>query len=136
MRTVCVLTEVCPLGCGPVIFVKSIPATRVFAWCVGCGLAWSAPENETWQLGEYGHAEIHACLVSDGSMIEVAAKEEIRAAKLDNLISLERTDDVWLSDCIERYNATYGTDPGIVECARNVSEQLRRMKGQTKKGTS
>ena len=128
MRTVCVLTEVCPLGCGPVIFVKSSAANRVFAWCVGCGLAWSTPENETWQLGDHGHAEIHACLVADGSTIEAATKEEIRAAKLDTLISLERTDDAWLYDCIERYNATYGTDPGIVERARNVSEQLREIK--------
>jgi dienelactone hydrolase len=128
MRAVCVLTEDCPLGCGPVIFVKSVASKRVFAWCVGCGLAWAAPENETWELGDHGHAEIHASLVADGSIIEAASKEEIRAAKFDHLIALERSDDAWLSECIERYNAAYGTDPGIVDRARNVSEQLREIK--------
>jgi hypothetical protein len=127
MRTVFVLAETCPLGCGPVIFVKTISSHRIFVWCDVCGLAWSDPRNEAWHLGDVERAEIHACLIANDSNIEAATKEEINAAGLADLVVSERT-DAWSSGCIDRYNAKYACDPNITERARILSDKLREMK--------
>ena len=127
MPKVFVVAEICPLGCGPVILVKSSIHGNVFAWCVGCGLAWPKPQDETWDLGDTGKSEIHASILANGSPIESATKDEMERAALDHLAVSEIIDDKSLCECIGRYNAEYGSDPTIMERAKRVSAELRRL---------
>ena len=121
-----VIAEPCPLGCYRVVLVKRVTDNHVFAWCSSCGIAWADPAKETWQLGDMGQAELHACLVADGSVIEYATPEDIKRAGLKDLVIAESAADSYSCKSIEQFNATYGCDTKLIEKARKTSEELRR----------
>jgi hypothetical protein len=100
--------ECCPLGCLAVILVKRSTDQKVFAWCGTCGLAWAEPVAESWRLGDYGEAELHAAIIADGSMIELASWEDIKKAGLEHITRPAEPMKDWPEYLIRRYNDTYG----------------------------
>jgi hypothetical protein len=70
-------------------------------------LAWADPVNETWELGNYGAAELHAALIADGSAIDFASNDDIERAGLKDQENVTWVpDDLWISE-IERFNRQY-----------------------------
>jgi hypothetical protein len=123
MKIIYAIAENCPLACGPVFLMKRVSDGRVFAGCVSCGVAWTDPAK----VGDLGKSEIHACLVADGSFIEYAPLSDIENAGLVAKAVTEITDDGYFSKWIEDYNATYGREPNLIEKARGVAMELRRL---------
>jgi len=50
-KTVYHASEMCPVGCGQVIYLEGLNNKRVFCYCTGCGIAFEHPDKAQWNAG-------------------------------------------------------------------------------------
>jgi tetratricopeptide (TPR) repeat protein len=83
--------DVCPIGCGSVVFLKSIESGQIFVHCVDCGLAWDKPPTR--QVADICE-DIPETFAPAG--IEFPSREEIEAAGFGGYIAAERQDEDYI----------------------------------------
>jgi tetratricopeptide (TPR) repeat protein len=80
--------DFCPLGCGSVMFLKSIESGKIFVHCSCCGLAWDKPPTpHVVDISE----DIPETFAPAG--IEFPRREEIEAAGFGGYIAAECQDE-------------------------------------------
>jgi hypothetical protein len=70
-------SEMCPVGCGEVIFLKARDTGLIFCHCTGCGCNWDNPEHA--QI-ENGLNEINAITKFAKEGVVLPVKDEIVCA--------------------------------------------------------
>ena len=50
-KTVYHASEMCPVGCGQVIYLEGVSNQKVFCYCTGCGIAFDNPDKAQWEAG-------------------------------------------------------------------------------------
>ncbi|GAB2192090.1 hypothetical protein MAH1_36990 [Sessilibacter sp. MAH1] len=47
-KTIYHASDMCPAGCGQVIYLEGISNKRIFCYCTGCGIAFDHPNKAQW----------------------------------------------------------------------------------------
>lgn len=81
----------CPVGCGDLVFLKSIESRNIFLHCTSCGVAWENPPS----LHVVDTLDPPESFAPAG--IEFPSREDIEAAGFGGYIAAERQDE----DCIK-----------------------------------
>lgn len=50
-KTVYHASEMCPVGCGQVIYLEGVSNQKIFCYCTGCGIAFDHPDKAQWEAG-------------------------------------------------------------------------------------
>jgi hypothetical protein len=82
--------DVCPHGCGSVMFLKSIESGKIFVYCSLCGLAWDKPPTPN----VVAICDIPETFAPAG--IAFPRREEIEAAGFGGYIAGERQDEHYI----------------------------------------